>query len=136
MISRRIFLVSSAGVMAVAAFPSIGHARNVVDYDPSLLAQYEGSGQPYLLDFSATWCTTCHAQERVLDALQAESDAYDAIPILRVDWDTYRQGQLVADLAIPRRSVLVMMLGTEELGRIVAGTGRDQIAALMDLGVS
>lgn len=133
--SRRTFLVSTFGsAVALTALPALG--RNVVTYAPDLLATYVNSGQPYLLDFSATWCTTCHAQERVLDALQAENTAYDAIPILRVDWDTYRTGQLVADLAIPRRSTLVMMQGTTELGRIVAGTGQEQIAALLDLGTS
>lgn len=135
MISRRLFLIStSAAALSLAASPSL--ARNVVTYQPDLLAQYAASGEPYLLDFSATWCTTCHAQEQVLDALQAESDAYNSIPILRVDWDTYRTGQLVADLAIPRRSTLVMMQGSAELGRVVAGTGRTQIAELLDLGVS
>lgn len=134
MISRRNLLISSAGVAAAFVF-SPAQARNVVNYEPSLLAQYEQNGSPYLLDFSATWCTTCQAQERVMDALQAENADYDAIPILRVDWDTYRRGQLVADMGIPRRSVLVMMQGTTELGRIVAGTGRDQIAELFDLGV-
>lgn len=136
MISRRNLILTSAGAVAALAISPAALARNVVTYAPPLLADFETAGTPYLLDFSATWCTTCHAQERVMDALQAENPAYDAIPVLRVDWDTYRGGQLVADMAIPRRSVLVMMQGKTELGRIVAGTGRDQIAALFDLGVS
>lgn len=133
-LSRRLFTATAvAGMAMLAALPL--SARNVVTYEPPLLADYVASGEPFLLDFSATWCTTCHAQERVLDALQAENPAYDAIPILRVDWDTYRSSELVAELAIPRRSTLVMMQGEEELGRVVAGTGRDQIATLLDLGV-
>lgn len=134
LISRRSFLVSALGAAAAAvAVPAL--ARNVTMYQPPLLADFEGSGEPYLLDFAATWCTTCQAQERVLDALQEENPAYNSIPILRVDWDTYRSGQLVADLAIPRRSTLVLMQGTTELGRVVAQTGRDQIAALLDLAI-
>ena len=130
---RKLFALGLAGSMALVSLPVL--AGNVIEYDPAALQAAVESGKPYLLDFSATWCTTCKAQARVLDALQAENAAYNDIPILRVDWDTYRSGDLVAQLAIPRRSTLVMMKGNTELGRIVAGTGRSQIAALMDLGL-
>jgi len=92
-------------------------------------------GKPYLLDFSATWCTTCKAQERVMDSLQ-EQASYNSIPIIRVDWDENRGGPLVAKLAIPRRSTLVVMQGEVELGRVVAQTSEASIAALMDLALS
>ena len=130
---RNLFALSMAGALTAISLPVL--AGNVIDYDPSKLQTAVDSGKPYLLDFSASWCTTCTAQARVLDALQAENEAYDNIPILRVDWDTYRSGDLVSALAIPRRSTLVMMQGEIELGRIVAGTGRSQIAQLMDLGL-
>ncbi len=133
-LSRRgLFVIGLAGFMANVSLPAL--AGNVVVYAPPVLEDAVASGKPYLLDFSATWCGTCEAQERVLDGLQAESSAYNDIPILRVDWDTYRSGELVAALAIPRRSTLVMMLGENELGRVVAQTGKSAIAALLDLGL-
>ncbi len=133
-LSRRNMLgLAFAGAMAMVSLPVM--AGNIVEYDDASLQAAVNTGEPYLLDFSATWCGTCKAQERVLDALQAESAAYNDIQILRVDWDTHRSGPLVATLAIPRRSTLVMMQGQTELGRIVAGTSRGQIQALMDLGL-
>jgi thioredoxin 1 len=36
---------------------------------------------------------------------------------------------------IPRRSTLVVLKGNKELGRIVAGTAKDDIKALMDLAL-
>ena len=133
-LSRRgLFAIGFAGIMASVSLPAM--AKNVIVYTPEVLQQTVAQGQPYLLDFSATWCGTCKAQERVLDGLQADSADYNNIPILRVDWDTYRSGTLVEELAIPRRSTLVMMRGNEELGRVVAQTGKPAIAALLDLGL-
>lgn len=133
-LSRRgLFAIGLAGFMASVSLPAL--AGNVVEYTQSVLQSAVSSGKPYLLDFSATWCSTCKAQERVLDSLQAESPTYNDIQILRVDWDTHRSGELVSALAIPRRSTLVLLQGENELGRVVAQTGKSAIAALLDLGL-
>lgn len=133
-LSRRgLFAIGLAGIMASVSMPTM--AANTVEYTPSVLQSAVDSGKPYLLDFAATWCSTCKAQERVLNSLQAESPAYNDIQILRVDWDTHRSGALVSSLAIPRRSTLVLLKGENELGRVVAQTGKPAIAALLDLGM-
>lgn len=133
-ISRRnILALGIAGAMAAVSLPAM--AGNSVDYDPTVLQGAVDSGKPYLLDFAASWCATCKAQERVLAGLQAENAAYNGIQILRVDWDIHRSGPLVATLAIPRRSTLVLMQGQTELGRVVAQTSQSAIAALLDLGL-
>jgi hypothetical protein len=41
----------------------------------------------------------------------------------------------VAALNVPRRSTLVVLKGDQEPGRIVAGTAREDIKALMDLAL-
>ncbi len=72
----------------------------------------------------------------MITALKAENPAYEAaITFINVDWDSYMDDPLTRSLAIPRRSTLVVLKGDQELGRIVAGTGRDEIAALMDLAL-
>lgn len=109
-------------------------ALEVTPYTPQSLATAQASGKPFLLDFFATWCVTCKAQERVLEQLRGANPAYDAIPIVRVDWDENEHGPLVRGMAIPRRSTLVMMRGQTELGRVLAATGTDAIAALLNLG--
>ena len=65
-----------------------------------------------------------------MSALLDSNPAYREVTIMRVDWDTHRDGALVRELKIPRRSTLVMFSGGQEVGRVVAQTGRDSIEAL------
>jgi thiol-disulfide isomerase/thioredoxin len=125
-----------AGFAALAVTrPVLAEAR-LIAYSEASLAEAVASGQPYLIDFFASWCTTCAAQERVLHSLTQQSSDDAAIPIIRVDWDQHSRGDLVRHMAIPRRSTLVMMRGDTELGRLVAETRPEAIAALLDLAGS
>jgi len=136
MITRRHLLAGFAGLSLTSLMTAQGMALMIIPYTgPELDALAQG-GKPYLVNFRASWCSTCAVQQRVLDALQAESEAYAAIPILRVDWDEYGNGELARRLAIPRRSTLVLMEGNTELGRLVAETRKDRISALLDLAGS
>lgn len=104
-----------------------------VDYTPEIFAKAEAEGRVIFLDFSATWCPTCRAQGRAIEALRQANPAYDAkILFLRVDWDAWGDGELSQRLAIPRRSTLVVLKGGAEIGRIVADTDSAAIQALMD----
>ena len=136
MLTRRQLLAGMAGLSIASAATGPATALMIIPYTGSELDGLEASGKPYVINFHATWCPTCAAQQRVLDALQGESATYAAIPILRVDWDTYGNGELARALAIPRRSTLVLMRGTTELGRLVAETRKERIAALLDLAGS
>ncbi|MDO6727150.1 thioredoxin family protein [Cognatishimia sp. 1_MG-2023] len=124
---RRSFLA----LAAAASLPSISFAA--ADYTPGLVKKHLAAGDTVFLDFKASWCSTCKAQERVIDALKKANPAYDAnIVFIAVDWDQYGNSDLVKDMRIPRRSTLVAIKGDKELGRIVAGTSKSQIKALMD----
>ncbi len=136
MITRRHLLAGLAGISVSALVAGAAGALEFIDYTGTELEGLADSGAPYLINFHASWCPTCAAQQRVLDALQGESAAYAAIPILRVDWDDYGNGELARNLAIPRRSTLVLMQGSSELGRLVAETRKERIAALLDLASS
>lgn len=73
----------------------------------------------------------------MIGALKAENPAYaEAITFVNVDWDTYRTAELTRSLNIPRRSTLVVLKGDAELGRIVAGTGKSEIKALLDTALT
>jgi thioredoxin 1 len=126
---RRTFLILTAATPLAA---SIAHASTGA-YTPELLASELAAGKTVFIDFKASWCPTCAAQGRAIDALKAENPAYDqSISFLVADWDEWGEGDLVKQLNIPRRSTLVILKGDKELGRIVAGTAKDEIKALMD----
>ena len=95
------------------------------------------AGKPLFIDFWTNWCSTCAAQDRVIADLRASDPAYDAkITFITVDWDQYADAPFSKDLNIPRRSTLVAFKGHQELGRIVAGTSRDDIKMLMDAALA
>ena len=60
-------------------------------YSPAAYQGLQASGTPFLIDFYATWCSTCRA--------------------------------------------LVIMKGGDELGRLVAQTGKGKITELLDLAI-
>jgi thioredoxin 1 len=127
---RRDFLALSAGMTLM---PFAARAGEATLYTPGSAEAAMDAGEIVLLDFWASWCSTCAAQERVLADLKAENPAYEQnIRFFVVDWDQYADGELSRSLAIPRRSTLVALKGRQELGRIVAGTSRDDIQALLD----
>ena len=123
-------LALSLNPMAVLA------ADGFTEYSPGLIKQALADGKTLLVDYSATWCTTCARQARVINTLRAENPDYDAaISFIKVDWDTYSRHDVTRARGIPRRSTLIILRGDEELGRIVAGTSEGQIKALLEKGL-
>jgi len=128
--NRRDFMTAAA---SLAAFPAFASA----EYVPGLVQKELAAGKTVFIDFYTTWCTTCRAQGRVIDALKQANPAYEAaISFVDVDWDVYSRDPLSVALNIPRRSTLVVLRGNKELGRIVAGTRRANIQALMDTALA
>lgn len=134
--NRRDFLAATCATAVTLSLSGQAMAEPMA-YVPGLVKQELDAGKTVFLDFSATWCSTCAAQARVIDALKAENPAYEkSVSFIVVDWDTYRTAQLTKSLGIPRRSTLVVLKGDKELGRIVAGTSKAQIKALMDTALA
>lgn len=130
---RRDFLILTAA--AASTTPMLLQAA--ADYTPGLVEKHLAAGDTVFLDFKADWCSTCRAQERVINALKADDPAYEAnIVFINVDWDEYGRSDLVKSMRIPRRSTLVVLKGDQELGRIVAETNADKIKALMDTALA
>ncbi len=129
---RRTFLASAAATLVLPMA-----ARAATDYTPGLVKKHLAAGDTLFLDFKTDWCTTCAAQERAINALLRKNPAYeDAITFINVDWDKHRNSDLARELKIPRRSTLVVLKGDQELGRIVAGTNKNKIKALMDTALT
>lgn len=130
--NRRDFISLTSMTIVTLAMPLAVRAAGL-PYTPDLLSARLAAGETVFLDFKASWCSTCAAQERVIKALKAESPVYEEkITFIDVDWDEFGRSAIVQDLKIPRRSTLVVLRGDQELGRIVAQTGRAEIKALMD----
>lgn len=129
--NRRDFVALTAAITLVA--PLAARAATSKAYTPEALRAALEDGQTVFLDFKASWCSTCAAQGRVIEALRTSDPAYDAgITFMVADWDQWRDSQIVHDLNVPRRSTLIVLRGDKELGRIVAGTSRKQIKGLLD----
>ena len=130
---RRTFLITAA---AASALPQIG-AASALEYSPGLLKERLNAGETVFLDFKASWCGTCRAQGRVINALKEANPAYEQnITFIDVDWDTYGKAQITQSMRIPRRSTLVVLKGDDELGRIVAETRESRIKELLDTALS
>lgn len=131
--NRRSFL---AAAVALGLSPVSVTAGGFVDYAPGVIQAALDDGKTVFVDYSATWCSTCARQARVIKALRSADPSYDAaMEFVKVDWDTYRDHDVTTSRNIPRRSTLLVLRGDDELGRIVAGTSENDIRALMSKGL-
>ncbi len=131
--NRRHFLTTTA---AIAILPMAASAGETIQYTPGLIQQALAEGKTVFVDYSATWCSTCARQHRVITELRAQNPAYEQMVFVNVDWDTYSRHEVTTSRNIPRRSTLLVLKGDKEYGRIVAGTGVDEIKALLDTGLA
>ena len=130
---RRTFI---AATLASTLMPFSAYAAEFIDYTPGVVQEALDEGKTVFVDYSATWCSTCARQERVISGLRDEDSKYDdAMTFIKVDWDTYKDHDITLFNSIPRRSTLIVLRGEKELGRVVAGTSVAQIKALMDTGL-
>ena len=128
---RRTLLVALAALPL--ARPALAGFDTGVNYTPGLVDDLLAEGKTVFVDFSASWCSTCKSQAQTINAFRSANPEYDSkVSFVSVDWDTYESDPLTLRLNIPRRSTLVVLKGDAELGRIVAGTAKDEIKALMD----
>lgn len=129
---RRSFLTTAT---AFTLLPLAAQA-SFVDYAPGMIDAALKDGKTVFVDYSATWCSTCKRQERVIAELMDANPAYAAsMTFVKVDWDTFSKHEVTTSRGIPRRSTLLVLKGDQELGRIVAGTATGEIKKLMDKGL-
>jgi len=134
---RREFISFGAAAFLLPTMVMAKVSAPVEYQDEGEIAKLLSEGKTVFVDFYTDWCTTCRTQGRLIKALRQGNPDYDKnMVFVKVNWDFYSISKAAKKYIIPRRSTLLMLRGNEELGRIVAGTSKNQIRQLMDLGLS
>ena len=125
MISRRVFIASSAAVALTAGFPAWAAEMAFVQarFDEALKA-----GKPILVEIHASWCPTCKAQTAILGPMFEDPNFAD-LTVLRVDFDA--QKDVVRKFGAIMQSTLIVFKGGAEVARSVGDTNPASIAALL-----
>ena len=69
-------------------------------------------------------------------ALIDRNPAYQAVTVMKVDWDRFSGDAIVDELGVRGRSTLVMFSRGEEVGRVIGQTGAGAIEPLFKAAVS
>lgn len=112
--------------LLVAAMPATAYER--LPYTNVAIDAVRAANKPYIIYVHADWCTTCQAQDRVLEPLIADPRFTD-LTIIQVDYDT--QQHIMRILNIPERSTFVSYVGTQERDRSWADTTPAGIEAFL-----
>jgi thioredoxin 1 len=126
---RKIHILKLLGlILGVAAYLSPVQAAGFAEYSDEVFASAQADNKPVLLDFYASWCSTCKKQQPVLKGLSQE-DALSGIVILTVDYDN--SDELKKRFNVSSQSTLIMFKGEKEVGREIGVTDKDKIRDLI-----
>lgn len=127
--NRRDFMLISAAV--TVALPLSVQAGT--PYSADLVKSALAEGKIVLLDFKASWCSSCQAQGRSINALRASNPAYDAaITFVDVDWDTYKNSDVAQQYGVRNRGSLVLLKGSEVIAQTESHSSKDALRAMLD----
>lgn len=105
------WLVWFAGNQPAPASAAGGEALAAERFDPAKLAEYRNAGVPVFVNFTAAWCITCLANERVALATDTVADRFrdDKVRYMKGDW-TLRDPEITEMLAAYGRSGVPLYL--------------------------
>jgi thioredoxin len=135
MITRRTALGLIAGALALVAIPGASRFASAADrvaFDRAAFDAALKTGKPVLIDVSATWCSTCAQQRKVLAGLFAEPK-FEPFTVFEIDYDT--QKDLMRSFGVQQRATLIAFKGGAEVGRLSWETSQAAIQALLDKAV-
>ena len=134
--NRRDILMAAAALglaRVVMAGPAAAKAADPVVYSPEALAAELAAGKAVVLDFAASWCPSCLAQGRAIQALRAENPAYDAGLVFMVaDWDTWKDTEIAQRLGVTGRGAVRILKGDAIVARSDQHLQKAQMQAFLD----
>jgi thiol-disulfide isomerase/thioredoxin len=115
----------AAGLLALATVAGAGETA----YTPAAFDRALAAGTPTILDFRASWCPTCKAQQPIVDALLKKPRLKD-VQLFAADYDS--ETALKKRFRIVQQSTFVVFKGGREVARSTGETRKDAIEALFD----
>ena len=70
-----------------------------------------------------------------MSALIEENPAYQAVTVMKVDWDVHSDSDVARAHSVRQRATLVMLSGGEEVGRVSWSGSRKEIEALFKAAI-
>ena len=113
--------------MMATLLVSVVSVAQALTFEPFTEARFQSlqaANKPILVDINAKWCSTCKAQELVLNSYQRQHPD-SGITVLKVDFDS--QKPWVTYFKAPRQSTFVSFKGAEQVGFSVAETRSGEI---------
>lgn len=97
-------------------------------YTQTAFDALQKEGKPLLVHVHAKWCSTCRAQEPIIDSLLKEKE-FAGVTALRVDYDD--QKDIVRSFKVNRQATLIVFKDGKEVGRSTSDTSRAGISKLL-----
>jgi thiol-disulfide isomerase/thioredoxin len=128
LVSRRAAAAARFALGAVLALGAgVANALTVVPYTPAALAAAQQGGQPVVVQFHASWCPTCKAQDKVIETLK--SDPSLNVTLMQADYDTEKA--LEKQMKVTAQSTLIAFHGSTERARVVGETDPARLKAIL-----
>ncbi|RQO59938.1 thioredoxin [Paucibacter sp. KBW04] len=116
-------LIFAAGLLACA----LSQALTILPYEAAAVAKAQAAGEPLALHFHASWCPTCRAQSKTLEALKAEPNL--DLTVWVVDFD--KEVELKKQLKVRSQSTLIVYRGSKETSRQIGSSAPDDMRATL-----
>lgn len=126
--SRRTALLSIVPLAALLLATGAAQALTLKPFTAADFAAAQKAGSPVAVHFHATWCPTCRAQDKALDALKSDP-ALKNVTILKADYD--QEKALKKQMNIRTQSTFVVFKGSTEVARSAGVTDAEQIKATL-----
>ena len=128
---RRIRSIVFGSVALLMGVYSHAEAEKV-EYSVATFEAAAKSGEPFVLDFHASWCPTCRAQSKSFDVLLTEPK-FAPVKILRVDFDA--ADELKSRFKVQSQSTLILLKDGKEIDRVGGVTSVDGLRAFVEKGL-